>query len=121
MKPTQTLDSHCVVCKCPAAAPRGNFNAKRVTLCLSPECRRQRKSELQRERRRQLVLPLDPAKLLSAELVSPEHGSECKAAADCQPKLAASKTGSALAKAYSGARARWKRQRGIQDPLWPSN
>lgn len=53
----KTFDSFCCVCKEPANAPRGNFNAKRVTLCKKKRCRRQRKSELQREQRRQKNLP----------------------------------------------------------------
>lgn len=61
MKPTQKkseskFDSHCVVCKKPADSPKGNYNAKRVTLCKSVKCRHQRKIELQRARRAQKEL-----------------------------------------------------------------
>ena len=51
-------DSHCIVCKKPAHSPKGNFNAQRVTLCERKKCIRQRRTELQRERRKQQVLPL---------------------------------------------------------------
>jgi hypothetical protein len=61
MKPTQKkpkskFDSHCIVCKKPAHSPKGNFNAKRVTLCKSVKCRHLRKIELQRARRAQKEL-----------------------------------------------------------------
>lgn len=52
----QKFDSHCVVCKRPAFAPKGNFNATKVTLCDRPKCIRQRRAELQRERRKQREL-----------------------------------------------------------------
>ena len=54
MKPK--YNSHCEVCKRPCVAPRGNFNAQRISLCQRPECRRRRKTELQKERRRQQEL-----------------------------------------------------------------
>jgi hypothetical protein len=47
------FDSHCIICKRPCFAPKGNWNAKKVTLCASPKCFRQRKTELQKERRKQ--------------------------------------------------------------------
>jgi hypothetical protein len=61
MKPTQKkseskFDSHCVVCKKPAHSPKGNYNAKRATLCKSVKCRHLRKIELQRARRAQKEL-----------------------------------------------------------------
>ena len=49
-------DSRCVECGRPAFAPRGNFNLKRVTLCDSPKCIRERRRVLQKERRKQLKL-----------------------------------------------------------------
>lgn len=59
MKKTQRpFDSHCVECKQPCFAPRGNFNAHRVSLCKSKVCRRARKTALQREARKQLDLVL---------------------------------------------------------------
>lgn len=51
-------DSHCCVCKKPCMAPRGNFNVNRVSLCTDKVCRRTRKTELQREARKQKELPL---------------------------------------------------------------
>lgn len=62
MKKGPKFDSHCVECKKPCMAPRGNFNANRVSLCKSPKCRRSRKSALQREARKQkeLLLPAMP-------------------------------------------------------------
>jgi predicted nucleic acid-binding Zn ribbon protein len=55
-------NSHCIVCKKPAMAPKGNFNANRATLCLSAKCRRRRKTQLQQVRRmqRELKLGLKP-------------------------------------------------------------
>jgi hypothetical protein len=50
---TPKYDSHCIVCKKPCFAPRGNFNTQRVSLCKDKKCRRQRKTELQREARKQ--------------------------------------------------------------------
>lgn len=50
------FDSHCIVCKKPAFAPRGDWNRNTVTLCKSKKCHRKRKSELQKERRRQKEL-----------------------------------------------------------------
>ena len=55
-KPSSKYDSHCVVCKKPAHSPKGNYNARRVTLCNSVKCRHQRKIELQRARRAQKEL-----------------------------------------------------------------
>jgi len=49
----EKFDSHCIICKRPATAPAGNFNAKKVTLCFRKKCRHQRKMELQKERRKQ--------------------------------------------------------------------
>jgi len=49
-------DRHCCVCAAPCAAPRGNFNAKKVSLCGKKKCRLQRRSELQRERRKQIIM-----------------------------------------------------------------
>ena len=53
------FNSHCEVCKKPAMAPEGNFNAKKITLCRNPKCHRRRKTELQKERRRQQLLALN--------------------------------------------------------------
>jgi hypothetical protein len=53
------FDSFCVVCKKPAQSPAGFSNVNKVTLCRAKVCRRQRKTELQKARRRQLVLKLD--------------------------------------------------------------
>lgn len=61
-------DSHCIICKAPATAPRGNWNAHLVTLCGKKSCRRLRKTQLQKERRKQLDL-FQPAKLPSATRV----------------------------------------------------
>jgi hypothetical protein len=47
------FDSHCIICKRPCFAPKGNYNAKSVTLCPSKECRTQRRTELQKKRREQ--------------------------------------------------------------------
>ncbi len=47
------FNSHCVVCKKPCVAPRGNWNAQLASLCPSKKCRHKRKIELQKERRRQ--------------------------------------------------------------------
>jgi hypothetical protein len=47
------FDSQCIVCKQPCYAPKGNWNINLVTLCKKAKCRRQRKTELQREARRQ--------------------------------------------------------------------
>lgn len=52
------FNSNCCVCKKPAMAPKGNFNAQRVTLCKRAKCRRLRKTKLQKERRRQKELEL---------------------------------------------------------------
>ena len=49
-------DSHCIVCKTPCFAPKGNFNAKRVTICGKKKCRNKRRAECQRNRRSQMVL-----------------------------------------------------------------
>jgi hypothetical protein len=49
-------NSHCIVCKQPATAPRGNYNAKKPTLCFRKKCRHTRKIELQRARRAQKEL-----------------------------------------------------------------
>lgn len=59
-------DSFCVECGEPAFAPKGNFNINRVTLCESKKCIRQRRSALQKERRKQKALPglLPPMKQL---------------------------------------------------------
>lgn len=54
----QQFDSHCIECKRPCKAPRGNFNAQRVSLCKRKKCRRDRKTALQREARKQLDLVL---------------------------------------------------------------
>jgi hypothetical protein len=54
MKP----NSFCCECGKACRAPRGNWNAQRVSLCSSKVCRRKRKSALQKERRKQTVLPL---------------------------------------------------------------
>jgi hypothetical protein len=51
-------NSHCCECGRPCRAPRGNWNAKSVSLCSSVVCRRKRKSALQKERRKQKTLPL---------------------------------------------------------------
>jgi hypothetical protein len=51
-------NSYCCVCSAPCRAPRGNWNATRVSLCPSKVCRRKRKSALQKERRKQGILPL---------------------------------------------------------------
>ena len=64
-------DSHCIVCKRPAMAPKGNLNAKRVTLCQRKECRHKRKIELQRERRRQKEL-FDKSELQALTLCGDE-------------------------------------------------
>jgi hypothetical protein len=53
------FDSFCVVCKKPAQSPAGFSNVNKVTLCRAKVCRRQRKTELQKARRRQLFLKLD--------------------------------------------------------------
>jgi hypothetical protein len=49
----EKFDSHCIICKRPCFAPKGNYNAKSVTLCPSKKCRTQRQTELQKERRKQ--------------------------------------------------------------------
>jgi hypothetical protein len=49
----EKFDSHCIICKRPCFAPKGNFNVKKVTLCWRKKCQHQRKIELQRARRQQ--------------------------------------------------------------------
>jgi hypothetical protein len=53
------LNSFCIVCKKPARSPAGFSNVNKVTLCRSKKCRRFRKTVLQRNRRRQMMLKLD--------------------------------------------------------------
>ncbi len=52
----ELYDSHCVVCKKPCRAPRGNFHANSVSICKRKKCQITRKTELQKERRRQRIL-----------------------------------------------------------------
>jgi hypothetical protein len=52
------FNSHCIICKQPCYAPKGNWNINLVSLCKKAKCRRQRKTELQREARRQRELEL---------------------------------------------------------------
>ena len=49
-------NSNCIECGKPAMAPKGNFHAKSVTLCKRPQCRRRRKTALQKERRKQKIM-----------------------------------------------------------------
>lgn len=63
------FDSHCVECGKPCMAPRGNFNASRVSLCKSPRCRRMRKTKLQKDRRRQQILAFMDEPAVRARLV----------------------------------------------------
>jgi hypothetical protein len=46
----------CVECGKPTAPPKGNWNAQRVVICKAKKCRRQRKTALQKERRRQMLI-----------------------------------------------------------------
>lgn len=50
------FDSHCEICKRACFAPRGNYNAKRISLCDRLPCIRKRRCELQRARRAQREL-----------------------------------------------------------------
>jgi hypothetical protein len=59
MKTKKPFNSHCAICKEPCHAPKGNWNINRVSLCHRTKCRRQRKTELQREARRQRELFAD--------------------------------------------------------------
>lgn len=55
----KSFNSFCVICKKPAKAPAGFSNVHKVTLCPSKVCRRTRKTELQKARRRQLMINPD--------------------------------------------------------------
>jgi hypothetical protein len=55
-KMSEKYNSHCVVCKNPCRAPRSNFHANSVSLCKKAKCRRIRKTQLQKERRRQVEM-----------------------------------------------------------------
>lgn len=52
MKPK--FNSTCSECGKPCMAPRGNFNAQKVSLCSTGNCKRRRKTALQKNRRKQL-------------------------------------------------------------------
>jgi hypothetical protein len=49
-------DTHCGVCRKPCQAPKGNWNAQAFVLCGKKKCRLQRRCELQRARRAQIVM-----------------------------------------------------------------
>jgi len=57
-KKSRCFDTCCVVCKKPCASPKGNFNANRVAICKREKCVLKRRTELQRERRKQMQLKL---------------------------------------------------------------
>jgi hypothetical protein len=50
------------MCLRPCIAPAGNWNAKRVTLCGREKCKHIRRMELQRARRKQMMLKITDTK-----------------------------------------------------------
>jgi hypothetical protein len=80
-------DSICVICQRPARSPGGNYNANDVTLCKRAKCQRQRKTDLQRARRRQKLFAFARANL---NATSPGDTARIKVGT-AQRELAASK------------------------------
>lgn len=100
-------NSHCIICKKPATAPRGNFNAKKPTLCRSVKCRHTRKMELQRDRRRQKEL-FDKSELQALTL--PDDKANREVAPDL-PLPTANTTSTAGNSPASGVRPSRERSR----------
>jgi hypothetical protein len=82
---SKKYNSHCIICKKPAHAPKGNFNARAVTLCKSKKCVRQRRTELQRERRKQKLLELTFEPIKAKEQVKLTRSGK-KSKHDSMPK-----------------------------------
>jgi hypothetical protein len=80
-------DSICVICQRPAKSPGGNYNANDVTLCKRAKCQRQRKTDLQRARRRQKLFAFARANLNATSA----DGSARIKVGTAQRELAASK------------------------------
>jgi hypothetical protein len=96
----ETNNSHCVVCKKPCCAPRGNWNANSVSLCKSKKCRTQRRTELQRKRRKQklMAFAMKPTKKSKVKLArSSKHNSRAKANKTSRAESQNWKSGATLA------------------------
>jgi hypothetical protein len=89
---SEIYDSHCVVCQKPCRAPRSNFHAKSVSLCKKAKCRRIRKTQLQKERRRQTEM-----KFIKK---TSKHDSHARASKTSHAARQKWKSGATLARQY---------------------